>query len=155
MVEYLHLWDTLEAVQLHAEQEDAVRWRWTADGQYTAKSAYQMLHKGRTSLQGAELIWKTWAPLRVKLFLWLACRRRILTADRRRRRGLEAHDTCFMCDQSNETADHLLASCSVAKEVWWLAFSWAQCQCSFTGPEMTIQDWWEHPGPKCLPCGAL
>ena len=41
-------------------------------------------------LLGHKLIWKTWAPLRIKIFLWLAFRRRHWTGDRRLRHGLEA-----------------------------------------------------------------
>jgi hypothetical protein len=36
-----------------------------------------MLHAGAVRFQGHRLIWKTWAPLRVKIFLWLAFRRRL------------------------------------------------------------------------------
>jgi hypothetical protein len=88
-------------------------------------------------------MWKSWAPLRVKLFLWLACRRKIWTADRRRRRGLDAHDTCSLCDQQPETRNHLLVVCPVAKEAYWRVLSWARCVCTFGGEE-TVQEWWEH-----------
>jgi hypothetical protein len=108
-----------------------VRWRWSSSGQYSAQSAYLVLQQGQTALPGAKLIWDTWSPLRVKLFLWLACRGRIWTADRRRRPALDAHDACWLCDQADETADHLIATCSVAKEVYWLSFSWARCECIF------------------------
>ena len=53
------------------------------------------------------LIWKTWAPLKVKIFLWLAFRRRHWTGDRRRRHGLETREHCYLCDQAPETIDHV------------------------------------------------
>lgn len=70
---------------------DQHTWRWTVDGRYTAKLAYKMLLEGTHDRHHTNLIWRTWAPLKVKLFLWLAFRRRIWTADRRQRHGLDAN----------------------------------------------------------------
>jgi len=106
-------------VQL-SEQPDKTIWRWTPDGRYSTKSAYTMLHAGATKFEGHQLIWKTWAPLRVKIFMWLAFRRRHWTADRRRRYGLDARDNCFLCDQEQETVDHIAASCAFTRELWHL-----------------------------------
>jgi hypothetical protein len=141
IVECLHLWDRSEGFQLQPQQADVVHWRWTAA--IARDWAYQLLHHGRCPFCGADLIWKSGAPLRVKIFLWLACRRRIWTADRRRWRGLDAHDACWLCDQQPETADHLLVVCPVAKEAYWRVLSWAICVCTFGGEE-TVQEWWEH-----------
>ncbi|TVU29264.1 hypothetical protein EJB05_20823, partial [Eragrostis curvula] len=52
-------------VQLTAsEEEDRHVWRWTPDGQYTSKSAYEAMHHGSIKFHGANLIWKSWAPLK-------------------------------------------------------------------------------------------
>lgn len=69
-------------------------WRWTVDGTYSAKSAYNMLHSGAIALRGHKLIWGTWAPMRVKIFLWLAFKQRHWTGDRRRKHGLDARELC-------------------------------------------------------------
>jgi hypothetical protein len=143
MVQYLHLWDRLQAIQLDPEREDVVRWMWTPDGNYSARSAYLLMHHGNTTFPGTDLLWGSWAPLRVKLFLWLACRKRVWTADQRLRRGLDTHTICLLCDQENETVDHILVSCSWAKEVWWSSCSWAGCVCSLNVAQ-TLQEWWEH-----------
>jgi len=63
-------------------------------------------------------MWKTWAPLRVKIFLWLAFRRRHWTADCRARHGLDAREQCYLCDQATETIDHIIACCPYTREVW-------------------------------------
>jgi hypothetical protein len=68
IIEYLHLWDSLENVHLQPERDDALRWRWTPDGRYSAKSAYFSLHQGLPAYDGAHLIWKSWALLvKIKL----------------------------------------------------------------------------------------
>lgn len=61
MLDYLHLWAIVDDIQL-SDQPDKTIWRWTADGNYTAKSAYNMLHIGSITMPGHKLIWKTWAP---------------------------------------------------------------------------------------------
>lgn len=47
-------------------------WRWSGDGTYSTKSTYAMMHSGSVKFHGHSLIWKTWAPLKAKIFLWLA-----------------------------------------------------------------------------------
>jgi len=59
------------------------------------------------------------------LHLARARKQHLWTADRRRRHGLDAQDDCWLCDQEHaETADHLLANCCFAKELWWSVLSW-------------------------------
>ena len=75
LTDYLHLWATIDDFQL-GDQPDRMVWRWTADGTYTAKSAYNIMHTGSIKMSGHRLVRKTWAPLRVKIFLWPALKRR-------------------------------------------------------------------------------
>jgi hypothetical protein len=60
-----------------------------------------------------------WAPLQVKIFLWLAVRRRHWATNRRRRKGLDPAEHRFLCNQEPETIDHIIASCSFSHQVWW------------------------------------
>ncbi|XP_071683537.1 uncharacterized protein [Lolium perenne] len=50
------------------------RMRWTPDGQYIARSCYASLFQGVVALGSWRLNWKTWAPPRVRFFIWLAVR---------------------------------------------------------------------------------
>jgi hypothetical protein len=100
-------------------EPDRTIWLWTADGNYTTKSAYNMLHTGSIALPGHKLIWKTRAPMRIKIFLWFAFKCRHWTGDRRRRHGLEAKELCYLCDQGQETIDHIIATCPFTQEVWF------------------------------------
>lgn len=92
-----------------------------------AKSAYKMLHAGSSPLLGHKLIWRTWAPLKVKILLWLAFRRRHWTADRRRRHVLDAREHCYLCDQEDESIDHIVATCSYSREVWFVMLQALGC----------------------------
>jgi hypothetical protein len=116
--EYLELWETMETVTLN-DQPDKIVWRWTPDGSYSARSAYRMLHTSAVLFLGHSLIWQTWAPLRVKIFLWLAFRRRHWTGDRSARHGLDAREECYLCDQAHETINHILCCCLFMREMWF------------------------------------
>jgi hypothetical protein len=54
--QYVQLWVRLRDVQL-SEEQDAVAWLWTTDGQYTSHSCYEALFQGgdHLSIMGAEL----------------------------------------------------------------------------------------------------
>nr|XP_020156852.1 uncharacterized protein LOC109742174 [Aegilops tauschii subsp. strangulata] len=54
---------------LHQGVADVIRWK--AGGQYTARAAYRMQFTDEPREQLHQLIWKTWAPGKVKIFLWL------------------------------------------------------------------------------------
>lgn len=78
-----------------------------------------MFFAGSTQKDGANLIWKTWAPPKVKLFLYFALNKRTWTAERHKRDGLQNDDACALCSQLPEHIDHLMISCTVARKVRW------------------------------------
>lgn len=98
----------LEEVSLSPAVPDRFVWRWTADGAYSASSAYKVFFVGMASMLGAKELWRSRAPPKIKLFFCLALHGRIWTADRRKRHHLQDTDTCVLCDQCGETVDHLL-----------------------------------------------
>lgn len=81
--QYLELWPLIQGIQLNPGTEDVICWRWTSLHQYTAKSAYRMFFAGSVPFSEAKLIWKSWAPPKVKFFLYLAMHGRTWTAERR------------------------------------------------------------------------
>lgn len=89
-----------------------------------------------------KLIWKTWAPLRVKIFLWLAFKRRHWTRDRRAWHGLEARELCYLCDQATKTIDHILAKCPFSKEIWFFILQVFGRQLPQTTATMVC--WWRR-----------
>ncbi|KAG2541988.1 hypothetical protein PVAP13_9NG670114 [Panicum virgatum] len=107
---YLLIWDRLENTYLQPDVPDRCIWRWTDHGSST--------------FAGADLVWKTWAPLKVKLFLWLAFKERLWTADRRRRHGLAAPATCHLCNLQQETVHHLFVSCPFTVQELFAPVAW-------------------------------
>ncbi|KAL6650160.1 hypothetical protein ACP70R_014384 [Stipagrostis hirtigluma subsp. patula] len=70
-------------------------------------------------------IWRASAPGKVRYFAWLALHNRLWTADRLRRRGIDAHETCPLCGVAPETLDHIFAECAFTRQVWSRTMSMA------------------------------
>ena len=117
-------------------------WRWTTDGRYNARSCYDTLFQGAITSGSWRLNWKSWAPPRVKFFIWLACMDRCWTGERLAGRGLPHAPRCPLCDQAVETMAHLLTGCSFSMTVWFEVLSWIR---STSGPptvEGDFAEWW-------------
>jgi hypothetical protein len=104
----LDLWDALQTIQLHPDMEDRHIFRLATDGNYSAKAANEGFFIGSTQAEHWELILKTWSPPKCKFFIWLADLRRCWTADRLEKRGLSHPDKCPLCDQDQESIDHMI-----------------------------------------------
>jgi hypothetical protein len=57
MTELIHLWSLIQDVQL-AQREDEIVWRWTANGVYSSKSAYEAQFRGSYCTYNCSAIWK-------------------------------------------------------------------------------------------------
>lgn len=141
MVQYVDLWRRLRYTPLSATP-DELRWRWTASGEYSAKSCYDALFLGATQAPHWRLKWKTWAPLRIKVFIWLALQNRCWTADRLARRGPPHADCCVLCDQETEGMQHILSGCSFSRQVWQEILSWCRTTADLSCPGLPFLDWW-------------
>lgn len=88
-------------MHLSSGRKDMAIWKWSDNGQYSAASTYHMLCEGSICFLCAKPIWRCWAPLSCKIFLWLALQYRIWTFDRRLQHGLQDQSfVCFLCDRS-------------------------------------------------------
>jgi hypothetical protein len=91
-----------------------------------------------------ERIWKSWAPPRCKLFMWLVAHKRCWTSDRLARRGLPHPEHCPLCDQEDETLDHLLVSCVFTRQFWYMILRQVGLHSLAPQPTYLIFDeWWE------------
>lgn len=118
LVEYIHLWEVVDGYLLAPGTPDQLVWKWTADGEYSSSSAYRAFFNGSTSMLGAREVWQASVPPKVKFFLWIALHGRVWTAERCRRHGLQQNTDCALCDQADESSDHLFCSCVFTREVW-------------------------------------
>jgi len=79
--EYVTLWEAVGQTQLHENMEYSIRWRWTVDGKYTAKSAYNIQFQETFSKLKVLPIWKAKAEPKCKFFAWTLLHKKILTAN--------------------------------------------------------------------------
>ena len=59
LADYVHVWHIASQVNLSSRQLDDIRWKWTADGQYSAKTAYRILFQGMIRANYNLLIWSS------------------------------------------------------------------------------------------------
>ncbi|PNT77753.1 hypothetical protein BRADI_1g68395v3, partial [Brachypodium distachyon] len=142
LAEFLLLWERVQGFRLDGTVADTLRWNWSNDGVYSAKSAYLNLLAGRALDPYATEIWHSRAPLKCRVFAWLAARNRCWTADRLAKRGLPHPDRCPLCDQEEESISHLLLGCVLARQVWDTLFSaWGHREC-VPSAGACLRDWW-------------
>lgn len=99
---------------------DTFYWRGATDGNFSVKSAYDLLMAEGTSrpIKPWARLWKLHTPEKVKFFLWQVYHERLPTNQLRVMRGLTMSGECpFEC-QREETILHILRDCEIAREVW-------------------------------------
>jgi hypothetical protein len=109
-VEFLEVWDLIVEVELHEQIEDRHVFMLATNGQYSPKTVYEALFLGFVHFEHANRIWKSWAPAKCKFFMWLSALNKCWTADQLSKRGLPHPIRCPLCDQQQETIDHLLVN---------------------------------------------
>ena len=63
-------------------------------------------------------IWNPIVPPKLGFFAWEASWGKVLTLDQLKKRGITLVNRCFLCEENEETIDHLLIHCSRAKMLW-------------------------------------
>jgi hypothetical protein len=141
--QYLTLWHMIQDTAL-SDQPDQLVWKWTASGIYTANSCYLATFHGSTPSCSWKLVWKTWAPPKVKFFHWLANMDRCWTAERLARHGLPHHQRCLLCDQAMESMRHLMLECPFTRQVWHEVLAWLRMTARPPDGEPSLLDWWHR-----------
>lgn len=135
------LWDLMENVQLETDTEDTTFWSWEANGSFSVRTAYAAKFWGKEVTPTADFTWKSKAPLRCRFFAWTVFQNRCWTSDRLARRGLDHQDTCPFYDQEEESINHILVGCVLAREIW-TAICLALDKPEWTpGPHTVLAEW--------------
>jgi hypothetical protein len=106
------------------DSPDQFSWPWSSTGMYTASSTYRMLCHGSERWACAKWVWASWAPLKCKIFAWLALQFRLWTSERRKQHHLEEEvAACYTCLQEEDTTTHIFTECVYTRQVWLGCFS--------------------------------
>ncbi|RVW99510.1 putative ribonuclease H protein [Vitis vinifera] len=99
-------------------EDDSVFWKKGEDGLFKVKKAYNVL----VNSQGVDFphsnVWVDKVPTKIAFFAWEATWGKVLTLDRLQRRGWQLPNRCFLCGCEEETINHILIHCTVAKGLW-------------------------------------
>lgn len=115
--ELIELSGHLDRIVLTEVHSDDISWRFTPDGAYTAKLAYDIQFVGSSSMEAANVLWFSWAPGKCRFFLWTAALESP-TADHLQRKGWVNNYFCALYIRNLETPLHLLVECPWARQVW-------------------------------------
>jgi hypothetical protein len=144
LAQFIELWQLVNGVQLQSGVEDSVVWKLTANGQYSAASAYNLQFLGLVQSAMNTIVWKAWATPKAKHHAWLAFQNRLWTADRLEKRGWANCGLCPFCKQTTESTDHLFVHCRFTVRLWELLIGWLGLQGIHprAWATLSIKEWW-------------
>ena len=105
--------------------EGADGWRWN-EPRFSARAVYSRLRAPAEAeapdfLRLWKRAWKSHLPLKIRVFVWLLLRRRLMTRAYRQRMAPEASTECALCSGAVEDCEHLFITCPIASSTWRLA----------------------------------
>lgn len=142
-IQVYQLCQAITTVDRADSEPDRFEWPCDVSGTYTARSVYSRLCLGLVTSPTAAGIWRSWAPLKCKIFMWLAVQHRLWTSNRRARHGLQDNPSpCYTCLQEEDDVDHILAHCVYAREVWHRCFDLLHINIQCPTQDTSFIDWW-------------
>ena len=94
--------------------QDRASWSLSMDGRFLVKSAYDLL-SSNYNRQLDNVLRKNWrwkGLERVRMFLWILCKQRLLTNSIRRERHMALEDSCPRCGLYSESVMHMVRDCA-------------------------------------------
>ena len=137
MEEWIALQQLFQHFTLSSNMEDRLIWRWSQNDLFTVNSFYKWLEFGGFPNSEFKHIWIAHIPLKIKVFLWLLKRDKLLTKTNLRDKGWPGDLTCVFCS-AQENADHLFVSCSYVQCIW----QWIASHNNFIFNGITLDDLW-------------
>ena len=127
-----------------SEEPDKLRWGYSNTGNFNPKEALGLLTETIHISPEAKWIkiWKGgWWP-KILVFFWLVIKHRILTWDNLQVRGFHRPSCCPMCEEKNESINHLLDECRIANSLWEKGTPIFRRDNRHRGrPDITIAEW--------------
>ncbi|KAL4285040.1 hypothetical protein GQ457_16G029350 [Hibiscus cannabinus] len=115
------------------DARDRVAWRLTPTGAFTVASAYEGFLSPSWDVCDPKWssIWSLPVAQRVRMFLWLVLRQRLMTNVERVRRGLSSDPSCSSCGCYSETILHILRDCPLVRSFWKSIIPQVEHECFF------------------------
>ena len=116
--------------------EGTLYWPYSTSGHYTCRSGYRFLKEESKLLAYPQAppicdkkvwkaIWRMQVPLKIRNFIWQACRNVLPTKQALIRRKIVVDPICERCKLDVENAEHALWSCLELDVVWANQVPWS------------------------------
>ncbi|KAL4362824.1 hypothetical protein GQ457_04G010070 [Hibiscus cannabinus] len=99
---------------------DAFAWTSTSSGIFSVASAYAHLLEPAWDVIDPKWswIWSLAVTPRIRMFIWLILKRRLMKNEERARRGLSSDASCPCCGCVSESIAHILRDCPSTRALW-------------------------------------
>ncbi|KAK8476546.1 hypothetical protein V6N11_066594 [Hibiscus sabdariffa] len=99
---------------------DAFAWNSTSSGIFSVASAYAHLLEPTWDIIDPKWswVWSLAVTPRIRMFIWLVLKRRLMTNEERTRRGLTSDASCPCCGCISESIAHILRDCPSTRALW-------------------------------------
>ncbi|KAL4582746.1 hypothetical protein LXL04_007305 [Taraxacum kok-saghyz] len=116
-----------------------LEWLYGGGSVVRSRVEVELAASGRRGVSAAQMVelgnilkdvrWCSWIPKKINIFVWRVLRNRLPTRGSLQGRGIPLETVrCPLCNEQEETVNHLLGSCTVANAMWGKVFRWMQLQ---------------------------
>lgn len=97
---------------------------WLQQSSFSIKKFQTALLGSPTKVDWAKMICQNAAPPKCLFITWLLMHGRLATCSYLQHIGVQVESVCCLCEQAEETLDHLFFECRIAQSVWKEAADW-------------------------------
>ncbi|XP_074271184.1 uncharacterized protein LOC141595109 [Silene latifolia] len=90
---------------------------WTAQTKYSPAAGYEWLKDKKPAVSWSKWIWNEYVVPKHQFVGWLYAHRAMRTKDKLITYGLDIEGSCFLCNQTAESLDHLWCDCLYSRKV--------------------------------------
>ena len=87
---------------------------------YTVKEGFLSIQNSGNNIQHKiwGKVWDTFCIPKINVFFWLLTKYKLLTIEYLKKRGFHGPSRCHLCQENDESAQHMFLECSFSKHVW-------------------------------------
>ncbi|OVA19562.1 Reverse transcriptase zinc-binding domain [Macleaya cordata] len=108
----------IHEVEIDTGMADELVWKPNPSGEYSLKSAYNVIRPTSTKVPWAKLVFFSMCIPRHSFIAWMTLHRALKTKYKLRSWGLEVDSTCSFSQTSIEDDFHILFGCPISKFIW-------------------------------------